>query len=231
MSRRSTNHSLEEKVHAVELIVNHQKSLSKISKEFSVSQKSLNRWIYNYKDKGIEGLKESRAWNRYSEELKLQAVKDYLSGKYSLVECCKEYGVSSDSVLYGWVKRYTSGESIKSTSKGKSAMTKGRKTTYQERIKITQYCLAIDNNYQQAADKYEVSYQQVYQWVQKYEKNGPEGLVDRRGRGLSSKPNLTDEERVQLRIQELEERNQHLEAEVGLLKKLKEIERRENQHE
>ena len=105
------------------------------------------------------------------------------------------------------------------------------RSTYQERIEITQYCLAIDKNYQKAADKYQVSYQQVYQWVQKYEKNGPDGLIDRRRRGLSSKPNLTDEERSQLRIKELEERNQHLEAEVGLLKKLKEIERRENQHE
>lgn len=231
MSRRSTNHSLEERLHAVELVLTHHQSLSKISKEFGISWHTIDNWVYKYKEKGIDGLKESRSWKRYSTELKDQAAQDYLSGKYSLKVCCRKHDISDTKVLRQWIKRYTSSESIKSTSKGKSTMTKGRKTTYQERIEITQYCLAIDKDYQKAADKYQVSYQQLYQWVQKYEKNGPDGLIDRRGRGLSSKPNLTDEERSQLRIKELEERNQHLEAEVGLLKKLKEIERRENQHE
>lgn len=231
MSRRSTNHSLEERILAVESVVNHRKSLSKVYKELGISRHTLENWIYKYKEKGVDGLKESRTWKRYSNELKLQAVQDYLSGAHSLRECCRKYGISDTKVLRQWIKGYTSGESLKSTSKGKSTMTKGRKTTYQERIEITQYCIAVDKNYQEAADKYKVSYQQVYQWVQKYEKDGIDGLVDRRGHGLSSKSNLTEFERLTLKNQELEQRNQYLEAENGLIKKLKEIERRENQHE
>lgn len=110
-------------------------------------------------------------------------------------------------------------------------MTKGRKTTHKERIEITQYCLAIDKNYQATADKYHVSYQQVYQWVQKYEKDGEKGLIDRRGRSLASKSNLTNEERLTLEIKALAERNKYLEAEIGLLKKLEEIERRDHRPE
>jgi Mor family transcriptional regulator len=41
-------------------------------------------------------------------------------------------------------------------------MTKGRKTTLQERIEIVQYTIANDLNYQETAEKYRVSYQQVY---------------------------------------------------------------------
>ena len=231
MSRRSTNHSLEERLHAVELVLSLHQSLSKISKEFGISWHTIDNWGYKYKEKGIDGLKESRSWKRYSTELKDQAVQDYLSGKYSLKVCCRKHDISDTKVLRQWIKRYTSSESIKSTSKGKSTVTKGRKTTHKERIEITHYCLAIDKNYQQTADKFQVSYQQVYQWVQKYEKDGEEGLIDRRGRGLDSKSNLTDEEKLILENKALEERNKYLEAELGLIKKLKEIERRDNRYE
>lgn len=54
----------------------------------------------------------------------------------------------------------------------------------------------------------------------------PDALIDRRGRTLESKSNLSEQEILQLRIKELERRNTYLEAENGLIKKLKEIERR-----
>lgn len=66
----------------------------------------------------------------------------------------------------------------------------------------------------------------MYSWVRKFEKEGAQGLVDRRGKGLESKPNLTEAEELQLKIKQLEERNRYLEMENGLLKKLEEIKRR-----
>lgn len=62
--------------------------------------------------------------------------------------------------------------------------------------------------------------------MRKFEKDGSQGLLDRRGKGLDSKPNLTPAEELQLKIKQLEERNHYLEMEVGLLKKLEEIRRR-----
>ncbi|MBP1907810.1 transposase-like protein [Paenibacillus turicensis] len=104
-------------------------------------------------------------------------------------------------------------------------MNKGRKTTYEERIEIAQFTIASDLDYQKAIDKYEVSYQQVYAWVRKYKARGQEALKDLRGR---KKPveELSEEERLKLRIKELEARNEHLEMENALAKKLAEIERR-----
>ena len=40
-------------------------------------------------------------------------------------------------------------------------MTKGRKTTYEERVEIVKYCIEHQNNYAETAQKYQVSYQQV----------------------------------------------------------------------
>ena len=39
-------------------------------------------------------------------------------------------------------------------------MTK-RKTSFEERIEIVEYCIAHDHNYTATAEKYEISYQQA----------------------------------------------------------------------
>lgn len=108
-------------------------------------------------------------------------------------------------------------------------MKQGRKTSFEERVEIVNYTIAHEKNYQAAAEKFSVSYQQVYTWVRKFEKLGNQGLIDRRGKGLETKPNLTHEEELLLKIKLLEERNCYLEMEVGLLKKLEEIKRRSRQ--
>ena len=105
-------------------------------------------------------------------------------------------------------------------------MKQGRKTTFEERIEIVNFTLAYEKYYQGAVEKYGVSYQQIYSWVRKFEKDGSNGLLDRRGKGLTSKPNLTPEEELRLKIKQQEERIKYLEMENGLLKKLEEIKRR-----
>jgi transposase-like protein len=44
-------------------------------------------------------------------------------------------------------------------------MTKGRATTFEERIAIVLYCLANGKDYDKTASHFKVSYQQVYGWV------------------------------------------------------------------
>lgn len=220
-----SKHTLAERVTVVLSVIERQISVNTVAKEYKVSNLTIKEWIRKYQAEGVDGLKETKTWKRYSSELKIRAVNFYVAGKGSLTETCKVFNISSTSVLRRWINLYTSGQDIKSTSKGRNPMKPGRKTTIQERIEIAQYTIANEYNYQEAAEKYQVSYQQVYSWVRKYKKDGEESLHDRRGKPLESKPNLTDEEKLQLRIKELEHRNQYLEAENGLLKKLKEIER------
>nr|WP_157050008.1 helix-turn-helix domain-containing protein [Thalassobacillus sp. C254] len=53
-------------------------------------------------------------------------------------------------------------------------MTKGRKTTWKERIEIVQHCLATGRDFAGTAAEYGVSYNQVYQWVRKFESGNEE---------------------------------------------------------
>ncbi|WP_424565549.1 helix-turn-helix domain-containing protein [Tepidibacillus fermentans] len=89
---------------------------------------------------------------------------------------------------------------------------------------IWMLCMFI-KNYQMAAETYKISYQQVYQWVKKYEDGGEEALRDRRGR-KKEEQELTPEEKMRLEIKKLERENERLRAENEFLKKLEELERR-----
>lgn len=225
MSNRSPK-SVSEKLEIVLLYLEEGKSLSWLARHHGVSKDTLSNWVRKYKEAGVEGLEESRHWTKYSKELKEQAVSDYLNGLGSLKELTEKYGISCHYVLSSWIKSYTSGKELKATSRGMSRMKQGRKTTFEERVEIVNFTLAHEKDYQGAVEKYGVSYQQVYSWVRKFEKDGSNGLLDRRGKGLESKPNLTSEEELRLKIKQQEERIKYLEMENGLLKKLEEIKRR-----
>ena len=173
--------------------------------------------LVNIKKDGVEGLKESPSWKQYRSELKEEAVTDYLAGRGSLSTIVEKYGISSQSVLRSWIKRYTSGKELKATSKGNSRMKQGRQTTFEEGVEIVNFTIACDKDDQATIDRYGISYQQIYSWVRKFEKQGSLGLEDRRGKGLESKPNLTTEEELQLKIKQLEEGNRYLEMENDLL--------------
>ena len=104
-------------------------------------------------------------------------------------------------------------------------MKKARKTTPQERLMIVKDCLDHDRNFGAMAIKYNCSYQQVRNWVDKYEKMGSAGLEDRRGKRAGSQPSRTPEEELRDRIAELERKNRDLQMENDLLKKVRELER------
>ncbi|MCM3686406.1 helix-turn-helix domain containing protein, partial [Mesobacillus subterraneus] len=83
-------------------------------------------------------------------------------------EVTRKYEISSTSLLRKWIKKYNSHRELKDTSKGRTnTMTNTRNTTINERKEIVLSCLENGKDYQKAAETYQVSYQQVYQWVKK----------------------------------------------------------------
>lgn len=104
-------------------------------------------------------------------------------------------------------------------------MTKGRRTTWQERMDIVLYYLANGQDYMKTVNHFHVSYQQVYSWIKKYEAGGEEALRDGRGRTKAS-DELTETDRHKLAMKKLEYENERLRAENAFLKKLEELERR-----
>ncbi|MBS4196997.1 helix-turn-helix domain-containing protein, partial [Lederbergia citri] len=153
------------------------------------------------------------------------AVLDYLSGNDSLMGIVHKYELSSTSVLRQWINNYNNHRDLIETQRESNSMIKGRSTTLEERLEIVKYCLKNGKNYHQASELFTVSYQQVYQWVKKFEKEGEDGLKDKRGR-TKAESELTPEEKFRREMKRLEQENERLRAENAFLKKLEEIERR-----
>lgn len=180
MSKRKV--SVEDKTYAVNLYLDRKESQRRIADMFDVSLASVQQWIRNYESMGANAF-TLKGNKKYSKELKQQAVLDYLAGYGSQNDICKKYGIRSKGKLQTWIKKYNGHEELKSFGTGGSiVMTKGRKTTFEERVEIVQYCIAHDRNYAQTAEQYHVSYQQARNYIVKYEAGGVEALRDNRGK-------------------------------------------------
>ena len=160
----------------------------------------------------------------YGAELKLLAVQDYLSGKGSQREICRKYEIPVHSMLQHWISCYNGHKDFKerSSARGEIYMTKGRKTTQEERAQIVAFCIERGKDYALTVETYQVSYQQIYSWVRKYEAAGVDGLVDRRGKA-KPEDDLTEEERLRQENRMLQAKLKDKEMEIALLKKLREL--------
>ena len=220
---------VEKKVKIVKRYLAGAGSISSAAAEAGVDQGTIRRWVMQYEAEGIGAFLPSRRNHEYSPELKLQAVQEYLSGKGSLAELSKKYGLRDKKELRSWIKVYNvhgDFHSIK-ISGGGSYMKQGRDTTLEERIQIVKDCLASGKNYGEMALKYKVSYQQVRTWTLRFEKMGEAGLEDRRGKRKKDQTPRTELEKAQIEIEQLKHKLYLAEMERDLLKKLDEIERRD----
>ncbi|WP_425757332.1 helix-turn-helix domain-containing protein [Ihubacter sp. rT4E-8] len=177
MKRKKISSS--EKITAVNLYTEGRISQKQLAEMYDVSLSSVRQWIRNYEALGNDAFQQK--YKKYSKELKYQAVQDYLNGVGSQDEICRKYGIRSRSKLQLWIMMYNSGMDSKTNSSGGSAtMTKGKKTTFDERTKIVEYCIAHDRNYAQTAKLFGISYQQARNYTIKYEEAGVNGLIDGR---------------------------------------------------
>lgn len=223
MSRRSKGRA-EEKRKIVEACLTGNTGVCEAARRAGVEETTIRRWISRYKTEGASGLMPADRNRGYPAELKRLAVEAYLAGEGSLQDICEKYKIRSDKQLRSWIKVYNRHEDFRSQSGG-SHMAKSRKTSQEERQKIAKECLENGKNYGEIAQKYDVSYQQIYTWVKKFSQKGEAGLEDRRGRRTAQQCPRTPEEEFKARIAQLEHENYMLKMERDLLKKVKELER------
>ena len=166
----------------------------------------------------------ARKPKKYSAECKLQAVEDYRAGKGSLRSICKHHGIKDHKTLREWISCYNGHKDFRTRSgaRGEIYMTKGRKTTQAERAQIVAFCIEHGKDYALTVETYQVSYQQIYSWVRKYEASGVDGLVDRRGKAKPENE-LTEAERLRQENRMLQAMLKDKEMEIALLKKLREL--------
>ena len=203
------------------------KSLRTIAAKYGISHATVEEWLVQYKANGITAFIRDGRNKTYSTELKLQAIEDYLNGEGSYKVISAKYGLRSTMQLRKWVKVYNSGKGFRHNMSGGSRMKEARPTTVEERIQIAKDCIANGGNYGETALKFNVSYQQVYQWVKKFKEKGNAGLEDRRGKRLKDQTPRTREEELEIEIAKLKHELYMTKMERDVLKKLDEIVRRD----
>ena len=221
---RRTNISADEKVDAVQEYLSGQDSQSGMARSLGITKASFQEWIRNYENMGEEAFTVANT-KKYSAELKAMAVQEYLSGLGSLDDICKKYGILSKTALRKWIKWYNDHGDFKQPKGGGIIyMVKGRNTTLEERIEIVSYCIANNKDYGKTIEQYGVSYQQLYGWIRKYEKDGSNGLTDRRGK-RKDEFSMSEVEKLRAQLKLKEAENLRLQMENELLKKLEALER------
>ena len=220
-------HTPEEKALIAKAVLSGESSQAELARQYNTSEGRIREWVVQYKANGISAFLPQRRNNVYSDETRIKAVKDYLNGQGSLVEISSKYGIRDTRQLRNWIKVYNSGKGFRQKMSGGSRMKEARPTTIEERIQIAKDCIANGENYGETALKFNVSYQQVYQWVKKYKEMGEAGLEDRRGKRKKDQTPRTELEKAQIEIERLKHELYMTKMERDLLKKLDEIERRE----
>ena len=217
---------VEEKIRVAKACAQGTKSLNAAAEQLGIHQSVVDDWVRLYETEGVESFFPQKGNRRYASALKEAAVRDYLSGGGSIRDICKIYKIRSTYQLRSWIKVYNGHKDFKKQTGG-SRMTKGRETTQTERIAVAKACIANGKNYGEVAIAYNVSYQQARSWTLKYIEGGESALEDRRGQRKKDQQPRTELEQAQIEIEQLKHKLKMLEIENHLLKKLKEIERRD----
>ena len=222
---RKVKYSKEEKLNAVYEYLNGNSSMNSIAHRLGIDFSAVKLWVNKYKAMGEEGFSTNQN-KHYSKSEKEQAVSAYLAGEGSLMEICNKFKIHSTDQLRQWIKKYNGHEELKASGTGGAfIMTKGRKTTFEERVEIASYCISHDYNYTETAETFSVSYQQARNYTVKYEKDGLNALQDNRGKRKTA-DSLTEIEKLRAELKLEKAKRQKAELEASFLKKLDEIERR-----
>ena len=217
--------NVKEKLKTINDIISGRESSKQASIRLSMNKKTIEDWITLYKNLGEEAFTKTGK-KGYSNDLKEQAVLAYINGEGSLRNICGRFGIKDKHTLQEWIMKYNGHEKLKtSVEGGTGAMTKGRTTTFDERVEIASYCIANNHNYSDAAKKYNVSYHQARNFTIKYEKYGLQGLNDYRGKHKSEEE-LTEVDKLKAELKLEKAKREKAEMEISFLKKLDEIERR-----
>jgi transposase-like protein len=225
---RKAKCTAEEKVTAVEDYLNGIRSISEIMNDLAIkSKQSICDWIAAYNNQGADALLTRRFNRSYTNEFKLMVVKEYLSGAGSFLELSARYGIPGHSLLQNWIKKYNSDMELKDYNPKQEVYMASarRKTTVAERKEIVEYCISNKRDYKGTAEKYDVSYSQVYSWVCKYDTTGEEGLSDKRGRHKSDEE-VDELDKLRRENKRLRRQLEESYMSVELVKKVKEFERR-----
>lgn len=161
-------YTVEQRIQAAIDYLNGTRSTIEISRELGISDdNTICKWAYAYKLYDIEAFLPKTRNNSYSKEFKIKVVEEYIDGKGSIDELAIKYKIPAKETLRRWIMKYNSDIELKDYDpKQEVYMAEARrKTSIEERIEIVNYCIDHNKDYKNTAEKYDVSYSQVYSWT------------------------------------------------------------------
>jgi transposase-like protein len=228
---RKYKYTPEDKIQAVDDYLSGIKSIQQICTDLGIRY-SCNRggiirnWAKKYQEFGESVFYHKPHNKSYSSALKLNAIEECFDGKLSQEDICTKYEICSTSILRRWIKKYNSNMELKNYDPKQEVYMASarRKTTINERKEIVIYCIEHKRDYKGTAEKYDVSYSQVYSWVKKYDMTGEDGLADKRGHHKAD-DEVDELEKLRRENKRLKRLLEERDMAVELLKKVKEFER------
>ena len=186
----------------------------------------LKRWSVLYEKNGESAFIRPQGNKSYTASFKKQVVLDYISGNGSFLDIAAKYNIPNDSTVRQWVLLYNANKELKDYCPNREVYMADarRKTTIEERKEIVEYCIKHGRDYKDTASLYNVSYSQVYSWVRKYDSDGENGLIDRRGHHKTD-DEVDELERLRRENARLKRQLQEKDMLAELLKKVQEFER------
>ena len=140
------------------------KSFRELSEDYGLllSGSVFNQKVLRYQKHGQLGIQPKSNSNHYSKAFKEAIVQEYYDRTISIRELARKYNIPAYSTVRQWIIKYTNGEENRSyTPKPEVYTMKSRKTTQEEKIQIVKDYLANHLSYKEAAEKHQVSYNNV----------------------------------------------------------------------
>ena len=85
----------------------------KISQMYGIPKSTVRLWCQNYEVFGEEIYKEKKNYKKWSNEIKITAVREYLDGRGSIADICKKYKISTSVIFRRWILWYNGHREIK----------------------------------------------------------------------------------------------------------------------
>lgn len=97
--------SAEEKLRAVEDYLSGGYTLRQLGARYNIHHSNISKWMLLYQTWGKEGLERKPTSHRYSDELKEEVIKTYLTTNCSLYDLCRKYKVRNFSTVQFWLSK------------------------------------------------------------------------------------------------------------------------------
>ena len=81
-------------------------TITQAAENLHMSRITFRKWVLRYKEEGFKGLRPRQHLSYYSNQMKIQAVKEYLKGGVSMLSVCAKYRISGTLSLKTWIEAY-----------------------------------------------------------------------------------------------------------------------------